>query len=66
MIRDIHHDTFLFIGRYFKYQEILGRGAYKTVYKGFDGEEGELDGLSFSSACSHFSKQKGSKWPGTK
>ncbi|QDZ25874.1 serine/threonine protein kinase [Chloropicon primus] len=27
-------------GRYHRYDDVLGRGAYKTVYKGFDGEEG--------------------------
>mmetsp|Transcript_14433 Transcript_14433/g.27885 ORF Transcript_14433/g.27885 Transcript_14433/m.27885 type:complete len:633 (-) Transcript_14433:183-2081(-) len=27
-------------GRYHRYDEVLGRGAYKTVYKGFDEEEG--------------------------
>lgn len=27
-------------GRYFSYDDVLGRGAFKTVYKAFDEEEG--------------------------
>ncbi|KAM5580515.1 putative serine/threonine-protein kinase WNK11 [Rosa sericea] len=27
-------------GRYFRYDDVLGRGAFKTVYKAFDEEEG--------------------------
>lgn len=27
-------------GRYFRYDEVLGRGAFKTVYKAFDEDEG--------------------------